>query len=117
MGLNDFSMLLQTAIIKQVHKAYGLEIFLVGLFSKSLTLLSEKHQCKTANGDSLCPSAQGTCLGHVRKVRSRVKCAMLQQASASLMAPGRLLVLMCIGIEAVLVCAGIEWGLGNGKGT
>lgn len=46
-----------------------------------------------------------------------VKHAMLQQALASLMSPGRLLVLMCIGIETVLVCAGIECGPGNGNGT
>lgn len=57
MGLNEFSMLLQIAITKEIHKAYGLEIFLVGLFSKPLTLPSEKHQCKTATGDSFCPSA------------------------------------------------------------
>jgi len=56
MGLNEFSVLLQIVVTKELHKAYGLEVFLVGIFSKSLTLPFEKHQCKTADGDFHCPS-------------------------------------------------------------
>lgn len=53
MGSEEFSKLLQLAITKERGKAYGLEIFIVEFFSKSLTLLSEKHQCEAANGDFL----------------------------------------------------------------
>ena len=41
-----------------------------------------------------------------------MKHAKPQQASVNLMAPGRLLVPTCIGTEAVVVCAGVEWGQG-----